>query len=760
MLALAERNWEAGRKGSPRSGGGHDDRRFAAVAFVFTCAARWPASAFQAATESSSSSALVLPASAIRTSRSTATAATTSSTTLLDLAYDPATDVLTGVATITARATQNLSSFNLDFDGLDGPLDHGRRARRRDWSRDGGELTVTPTRGCASATASRRSSPTTACRRRSDRSSAARASSTPTTARSSSASRTSRRPGSRSTTTRSTRRPTRSASRSRRGSRRCRTACSRASAPATAGRPGPGTRRSRWRRTWRWRRSASSTSRLPRRTASATGTRSTRTCSTPTAPRTGEQFALSQAADPSYKRLTRTITVPPAARAVVLGHARHRARLGLHLRRGAHGRRRRLDDAARRSTATPARTPASSCPFWLELASRSSRTTRPTTATAPARRAAPPASGGRRPARATATSSGRSTCPRTPARTSRSRSATPATTSCRAPASFVDDIAVSTGEGTTSFEDDGDALDGWTVPGAPAGSAPNANDWIVGTAADAPATARRDRRGVVRPPAGDHRLPRGLLRAVPVLGRRRHRRRLERARLRAGEPDPADLRAGLLRPTRVAATASSCTSWPTSGSATAWPSRRGSTSGSTRASRPTPSGCGASTRASARRRRSSTSTPASPPTTRSGALTIGDPGPEQLFDVAVYYRGAMTLQALRLTVGDEDFFRILRRWVRQHAGGNVTTTSSSPSRSASPASSSTSCSRRGCSRRRSRWDRDPPAAGVARGGSPRRQAAQRDAKGAQALSGAATFRRPASPAPRTPPPRACVRGAG
>ena len=33
---------------------------------------------------------------------------------------------------------------------------------------------------------------------------------------------------------------------------------------------------------------------------------------------------------------------------------------------------------------------------------------------------------------------------------------------------FVDDIQVSTGEGTTSFEDDGDPLDGWTIPGSPA----------------------------------------------------------------------------------------------------------------------------------------------------------------------------------------------------------------------------------------------------------------------------------------------------
>jgi hypothetical protein len=42
---------------------------------------------------------------------------------------------------------------------------------------------------------------------------------------------------------------------------------------------------------------------------------------------------------------------------------------------------------------------------------------------------------------------------------------------------FVDSVAVSTGEGTTSFEDDADPMDGWTVPGAPPGSDPNPNDW-------------------------------------------------------------------------------------------------------------------------------------------------------------------------------------------------------------------------------------------------------------------------------------------
>lgn len=44
---------------------------------------------------------------------------------------------------------------------------------------------------------------------------------------------------------------------------------------------------------------------------------------------------------------------------------------------------------------------------------------------------------------------------------------------------FVDDITVSTGEGTTSFEEDGDTFDGWTVPGAPEGSPANPTDWVA-----------------------------------------------------------------------------------------------------------------------------------------------------------------------------------------------------------------------------------------------------------------------------------------
>ncbi|BCY10346.1 M1 family metallopeptidase [Actinoplanes sp. L3-i22] len=50
-----------------------------------------------------------------------------------------------------------------------------------------------------------------------------------------------------------------------------------------------------------------------------------------------------------------------------------------------------------------------------------------------------------------------------------------------------------------------------------------------------------------------------------------------------------------------------------------------------------------------------------------------DPGVDQLFGDAVYDRGAMTLHQLRLAVGDDDFFEILRTWVAGKKYGNATT---------------------------------------------------------------------------------------
>jgi len=50
----------------------------------------------------------------------------------------------------------------------------------------------------------------------------------------------------------------------------------------------------------------------------------------------------------------------------------------------------------------------------------------------------------------------------------------------------------------------------------------------------------------------------------------------------------------------------------------------------------------------------------------------GNPGAPLLFDGAVYDRGGMTLHQLRLKVGDEEFFRLLREWTSSQRHGNGT----------------------------------------------------------------------------------------
>ena len=54
-------------------------------------------------------------------------------------------------------------------------------------------------------------------------------------------------------------------------------------------------------------------------------------------------------------------------------------------------------------------------------------------------------------------------------------------------------------------------------------------------------------------------------------------------------------------------------------------------------------------------------------------LVVADPGPALMFDDRVYKRGALTLHALRLTVGDGTFFAILRDWTTAHQHGVVST---------------------------------------------------------------------------------------
>ncbi|BCJ44374.1 peptidase [Actinoplanes ianthinogenes] len=51
----------------------------------------------------------------------------------------------------------------------------------------------------------------------------------------------------------------------------------------------------------------------------------------------------------------------------------------------------------------------------------------------------------------------------------------------------------------------------------------------------------------------------------------------------------------------------------------------------------------------------------------------GDPGPERLFGAAVYERGALTVHALRKTIGDDAFFTLLKTWTTEHRDGNADT---------------------------------------------------------------------------------------
>ncbi|GAA2005655.1 M1 family metallopeptidase [Catenulispora subtropica] len=54
-------------------------------------------------------------------------------------------------------------------------------------------------------------------------------------------------------------------------------------------------------------------------------------------------------------------------------------------------------------------------------------------------------------------------------------------------------------------------------------------------------------------------------------------------------------------------------------------------------------------------------------------LILANPGPPHLFDDWVYKRGALTLHALRRTIGDDAFFRTLRTWTADYRHGTVST---------------------------------------------------------------------------------------
>ena len=492
----------------------------------------------------------------------------------LDLRYDPATDVLAGVAKIRAEARQNLSSFNLDLVGHERARDLRRRAPRRLEPRRRRADRRRRAAGCARASGfddGRR------LRRRAgdDRPSSAISGFIHTD----DGTLVAGQPDVGRDLVPGQRPPARQgvvhvrASRSRPG----------LEAVANGVLEDRDTRRG-W-TTWAWEAREPMAlvpddgddrrvrpARVPRATASATGTRSTRTCSTTVAAaHRRAQYAISQAASVSYKRLTRTIDVPAGgATAVVLGARATPSPTGTSCssRRTPAGADdwTTLPDVNGHTSHEHRRRRArsgSSCTRSSSTTSRDERRRRR------ARRRERPARGRRRPARSDGYEQWTVDLSRLRRRArSRSRSATRATTS----STFSGRVRrrhrrsrrrrARRRSRTTATR--------WTagrVPGAPAGSAAERERLDRRHGGRRAADDRRAGRGLARPPAGDHRLPRGRLRALPVLGGRRHRRRpragsASRSRTRRGRSTRST--SSPTRPGR--STASSCTSSRTSGS--------------------------------------------------------------------------------------------------------------------------------------------------------------------------------------------------
>ena len=585
----------------------------------------------------------------------------------LDVTYDPETDLLSGTATIRARATQNLSAFNLDFAGLNVRSVHvdGRPA---DWTRDGDEMTVTPTRGL---------------RDRTRFTTVVRYDGIPETLPDDSGffhtddgALVIGQPHVADTWFPVNDHPLDKASF---------TIVITAPSGLEAISNGilKNTRERNGWTTWTWDAREPMAPYLVGMGIGEFDVRAYRQAGirywdaidpdlfTPLSPRTGQQYAVSQAADLSYKRLTHTISVPAEGAQLSFWITRDTefnwdfAFVEVH----TVGQ----DDWTTLPDQNGATTQDTgfSCPYWLQLhpflehyqTDNGDDTCAPTGTTGEWYAASGASDGYEEWAVDLSAYAG------SQVEVSISYASDD---SVQLSGLFVDDILVSTGEGTTSFENDGDTFDGWLVPGAPEGSEPNPNDWVAGTTEAAPPTL-----GEVAE-ASLARQPEILEWESDLFGRYPFS-------AAGGIVDDEDrLFFALENQTRPIyskyffddsvsgdsvvvhelahqwfgdslAVAGWQHIWLNEGFATyaewLWSEREGLGTAQEIFD-------------------FVYSTPADDPF---WDLTIGDPGPDNVFDIAVYDRGAMTLHQLRLTIGDDDFFRLIRRWVRSYEGGNVTT---------------------------------------------------------------------------------------
>jgi Peptidase family M1 domain/Peptidase M1 N-terminal domain len=582
----------------------------------------------------------------------------------LEVTYDPATDVLTGKATITARATQDLSSFNLDFEGLT-VRSITVDSRAATWTRDGGELTVTPRRGLVSdrefTTVVRYDGvPVEGDFRHTDDGALVLG-----------------EPDVAASWFPVNDHPIDKASYD-----------IQVTVPQGLTAVSNGTLESRrttdgW-TTFHWRAREPMASYLAMLTIGRFDLHAYRQGGLqywdaldpdlfePVAlPRTGARLALSNAASTTYKRLARTISVPAGG-----------AQLSFWITRGtepnwdfvfveAHTAGQdnwtTLPDLNGHTSQGTGR----ACPFWLGLH---------------------PFLGHYQ------TDNGDGTC--TSAGTSGQWwAASGASTGyeqwavdlsayagidvevsisyasddvVQGSGAFIDDIVVSTGQGSTSFEDDGDLLDGWTVPGAPAGSQPNRNDWFVGTAADVPppvgpaVQASFARQGEIIDFLSSNFGPYpfsaagGIVDDVEGLGfalenqtRPIYSKSFFDDQLRGDSVVVHELTHQWFGDSLTLERWQHI--WLNEGFASyaewLWSEREGL----------------------------DTAQDifdffyARPATDPFWSTVVGDPGPERLFSGAIYNRGAMTLHMLRRTVGDNTFFRILQEYTRAQQNGNVNT---------------------------------------------------------------------------------------
>ena len=588
---------------------------------------------------------------------------------LLDVAYDPPTDVMRGVATITARATQNLSSLNLDLEGLTvrSVRVDGRRAA---WSRDGGELTVTPVRGV---------------RRHARFTTVVRYDGVPETLpdgagfiHTDDGVLVIGEPHVAATWFPVNDHPIDKASYT-----------FRITAPSGLQAVSNGVlervRRHGTATTWTWDAEEPMASYLSMMAIGEFDVRAYRDDGIrfwdaldpdlfdPVAvPRTGDRFALSQVGDLSYKRLARTLSVPSGGAELSFWVTRATEPNWDFLFVEAHtvGQ----DDW---TTLPAAGGPTSQdtgfvCPFWLGLhpflehyqTDNGDDTCTPSGDSGDWWAASGASDGYEKWTVDLADFAGGDV------EVSISYASDDIV---QGRGVYVDDVTVSTGEGTTSFEADGDTMDGWSVLGAPAGSELNPNDWIVGTTADLPPSPGEIAEGSFARQAeiidflSDNfgRYPfsaaGGIVDDVEGLGfALENQTRPIYARDFFDDPVNGDSvvvhelahqwygdSLAVERWQHI---------WLNEGFATyaewLWSEREG---------------------LGTAQEIFDFFTSVIPADDPFWALTIGDPGPDELFNFAVYARGAMTLHALRQQVGDDDFFRILRRWARSQAGGNVST---------------------------------------------------------------------------------------